>query len=60
MSELTLLEAINDCFHVELGRDENVLVMGEDVQPVHAQPRHPVPDRLVGERLRTRLRLDGR
>ena len=31
MSELTLVEAINDCFHVELGRDENVLVMGEDV-----------------------------
>src|SRR5918992_2611016 len=31
MAELTLLEAINDCFHVELGRDENVMVMGEDV-----------------------------
>ena len=31
MSELTLIEAINDCFHVELGRDENVMVMGEDV-----------------------------
>ena len=31
MSELTLVEAINDCFHVELGRDENVMVMGEDV-----------------------------
>ena len=31
MSELTLVEAINDCFHVELGRDENVIVMGEDV-----------------------------
>ncbi len=29
--ELTLLEAINDCFHVELERDADVLVMGEDV-----------------------------
>jgi pyruvate/2-oxoglutarate/acetoin dehydrogenase E1 component len=31
MSELTLVEAINDCLHNELARDENVLVMGEDV-----------------------------
>jgi pyruvate dehydrogenase E1 component beta subunit len=31
VSELTLVEAINDAFHVELGRDESVLVMGEDV-----------------------------
>jgi len=31
MSELTLLEAINDCFHVELERDDAVMVMGEDV-----------------------------
>jgi pyruvate dehydrogenase E1 component beta subunit len=31
MSELTLVEAINDGFHVELERDENVMVMGEDV-----------------------------
>ena len=31
MSELTLVEAINDCFHVELERDDSVLVMGEDV-----------------------------
>jgi len=31
MSELTLVEAINDCLHQELGRDPNVLVMGEDV-----------------------------
>jgi len=31
MSELTLVEAINDCLHQELGRDRNVLVMGEDV-----------------------------
>ena len=31
MAELTLVEAINDCFHVEFSRDENVLVMGEDV-----------------------------
>ena len=29
--ELTLVEAINDCFHVELERDDSVLVMGEDV-----------------------------
>ena len=31
MAELSIVEAINDCFHVELARDENVLVMGEDV-----------------------------
>jgi pyruvate dehydrogenase E1 component beta subunit len=31
MAEKLLVEAINDCFHVELGRDENVMVMGEDV-----------------------------
>jgi pyruvate/2-oxoglutarate/acetoin dehydrogenase E1 component len=31
VAELTLVEAINDAFHVELERDENVLVMGEDV-----------------------------
>jgi pyruvate dehydrogenase E1 component beta subunit len=31
MPELTLVEAINDAFHVELERDESVLVMGEDV-----------------------------
>ncbi|HEX3268117.1 MAG TPA: alpha-ketoacid dehydrogenase subunit beta [Gaiellaceae bacterium] len=31
MPELTLVEAINDAFHVELGRDPNVMVMGEDV-----------------------------
>ncbi len=31
MSERTLVEAINDCFHVELERDDNVMVMGEDV-----------------------------
>jgi pyruvate dehydrogenase E1 component beta subunit len=31
MSELTLVEAINDCFHVELARDEAVMVMGEDI-----------------------------
>src|SRR5437763_11585303 len=29
--ELTLVEAINDCLHHELARDENVIVMGEDV-----------------------------
>jgi len=31
MRELTLVEAVNDCFHVELERDPNVIVMGEDV-----------------------------
>jgi pyruvate dehydrogenase E1 component beta subunit len=31
VSERTLVEAVNDCFHVELERDENVIVMGEDV-----------------------------
>jgi pyruvate/2-oxoglutarate/acetoin dehydrogenase E1 component len=31
MSDLTLVEAINDAFHVELARDDSVLVMGEDV-----------------------------
>jgi pyruvate dehydrogenase E1 component beta subunit len=31
LAELSIVEAVNDCFHVELARDENVLVMGEDV-----------------------------
>jgi len=31
MAELTLVEAINDGFHVELERDDSVLVLGEDV-----------------------------
>jgi len=31
LAELTLLEAINDCFHVELERDADVMVLGEDV-----------------------------
>ena len=31
MSELTLVEAVNDALHSELERDENVMVMGEDV-----------------------------
>jgi pyruvate dehydrogenase E1 component beta subunit len=31
MAELTVVEAINDCFHVELERDGDVMVMGEDV-----------------------------
>ena len=31
MAERTLIEAINDCFHVELERDDDVMVMGEDV-----------------------------
>jgi pyruvate/2-oxoglutarate/acetoin dehydrogenase E1 component len=31
LAELTLLRAVNDCLHVELERDDSVLVMGEDV-----------------------------
>jgi pyruvate dehydrogenase E1 component beta subunit len=31
MPELFMVEAINDGFHVELGRDESVMVIGEDV-----------------------------
>jgi pyruvate dehydrogenase E1 component beta subunit len=31
MAELTLVEAVNDALHVELDRDPNVIVMGEDV-----------------------------
>ena len=31
MAELSIVEAINDAFHVELARDDDVLVMGEDV-----------------------------
>ena len=31
LAELTLLEAVNDCLHIELERDDSVLVMGEDV-----------------------------
>jgi pyruvate dehydrogenase E1 component beta subunit len=31
LAERSIVEAINDCLHVELERDEMVLVMGEDV-----------------------------
>ncbi|MBA3844487.1 MAG: alpha-ketoacid dehydrogenase subunit beta [Actinobacteria bacterium] len=31
MAELTLVEAVNDALHVELERDRDVMVMGEDV-----------------------------
>jgi pyruvate/2-oxoglutarate/acetoin dehydrogenase E1 component len=31
MRELTLVEAVNDALHTELARDDNVLVLGEDV-----------------------------
>jgi pyruvate/2-oxoglutarate/acetoin dehydrogenase E1 component len=31
LAELSIVEAINDAFHVELERDETVIVMGEDV-----------------------------
>jgi pyruvate/2-oxoglutarate/acetoin dehydrogenase E1 component len=31
LAELSIVEAVNDCFHVELERDPSVMVMGEDV-----------------------------
>ncbi len=31
VAELSIVEAVNDCLHVELARDDNVLVLGEDV-----------------------------
>ena len=31
LAELSIVEAINDAFHVELERDASVMVMGEDV-----------------------------
>jgi len=31
LAERSIVEAINDCLHVELGRDPSVMVMGEDV-----------------------------
>jgi len=31
MAELSIVEAINDCFQVELSRDDSVMVLGEDV-----------------------------
>ena len=31
MAERTIREPVNDCLHVELARDEDVMVMGEDV-----------------------------
>jgi pyruvate dehydrogenase E1 component beta subunit len=31
MAELSIVEAVNDCLHVELAQDDNVMVMGEDV-----------------------------
>jgi pyruvate dehydrogenase E1 component beta subunit len=31
LAERTIVEAINDCLHVELERDSSVMVMGEDV-----------------------------
>jgi pyruvate/2-oxoglutarate/acetoin dehydrogenase E1 component len=31
MAERSIVEAVNDCLHVELERDDSVLVMGEDV-----------------------------
>jgi pyruvate/2-oxoglutarate/acetoin dehydrogenase E1 component len=31
LAELSIVEAINDAFHVELERDASVMVLGEDV-----------------------------
>ncbi|MFL6019859.1 MAG: transketolase C-terminal domain-containing protein [Gaiellaceae bacterium] len=31
MAELSIVEAINDAFHVELARDDSVMVIGEDI-----------------------------
>ena len=31
MAELSIIEAINDCHHVELERDDAVMVLGEDI-----------------------------
>src|SRR5262249_51162452 len=31
LAELLMVEALNDAFHVELARDDSVMVMGEDV-----------------------------
>jgi pyruvate dehydrogenase E1 component beta subunit len=31
LAELSIVEAVNDCFHVELERDPSVMVIGEDV-----------------------------
>ena len=41
MSELTLVEAVNDALHPELRRDPNVLVMGEDVGRSAASSARP-------------------
>ena len=31
MAELLLVEAVNDALHTEMARDDDVMVMGEDV-----------------------------
>ena len=35
MAELLLVEAVNDALHVELERDDAVLVMGEEIGRAH-------------------------
>ena len=69
MAELSIVEAINDAFHVELERDESVLVMGEDVGRAGGVFRATAglrdrfgPDRCVDttRRLRIRVRIECR
>ena len=49
MAELFLVEAVNDALHVELARDDAVMVLGEDVG---ARRRRLPRDRRVARPLR--------